>query len=518
MARTEEQKNQIRAGLRHPVKWMKGEGLPEEKIRPWEMAAHIVPGVFSGSRDAFMWNTTWLYQNVFHMDKGPQSVMGVASGVWDGLNDPIIGAYMDHKNYRSQVLRWIMRVSVLFVGIFSVIPLFHMGLSTWQRVVLIIIINSIKSLFSTTKNVAGPKVYARITPHSSERAKIITATAVGNTIHDIMVGLFWGIMGLKDILGWDAYTIFVVGAVAFTIPAMFFDMAPSFVLQRVPDTDSPAEAMNLKETVLEIKESFAVMRHNKFFILETIARFITVFTPSVSDSDFYRFSGINNTVDNLIASGSGKLNGELLLFIRNSVIGSPANFGQPFAVPLIKRVGGPRNMLMLFNMSQAVFSLLRYFVGFKSIPRILTIWGTEMIGMFFQKMDEVAKDIIKYEMLDYVEWKTGRRSEGVSMAVEGLLKKVALDNIDMVVGNLALTRVGFRADLELNQPPGYIKWATIFYFLCPVLDHLVYVIARWFYKYPASMRDQVEAELIERRRLAVEMAEAAASPLAPAEK
>lgn len=71
---SEETKEQIRYGLRHPVKWMRGDGLPEEKIRPWEMAVHIVPNFFSGLRNGFTMNTMYLFQNVFGVSKSQQTV------------------------------------------------------------------------------------------------------------------------------------------------------------------------------------------------------------------------------------------------------------------------------------------------------------------------------------------------------------------------------------------------------------------------------------------------------------
>jgi len=106
-----------------------------------------------------------------------------------------------------------------------------------------------------------------------------------------------------------------------------------------------------------------------------------------------------------------------------------------------------------------------------------------------------------------VEWKTGRRSEGVTSAVEGLLNKVVLNNIDMVVGNWALKRIGFDVTLDTNQPENYVKWATVFYFISRSVDHLAELIAYWFYRYPGDSRERVEAQLIERRRLAKEAME-----------
>jgi hypothetical protein len=79
-----------------------------------------------------------------------------------------------------------------------------------------------------------------------------------------------------------------------------------------------------------------------------------------------------------------------------------------------------------------------------------------------------------------------------------------------------LTTAGlFRAPkLEIRldkhtRPASYKKWAAIFFFLSPAFDNLVTFIFRLFYKYSTEMREQVVAELIERRRLAQEMTEIA---------
>ena len=150
---------------------------------------------------------------------------------------------------------------------------------------------------------------------------------------------------------------------------------------------------------------------------------------------------------------------------------------------MIKKVGGPRNFLLVNNMQCAVGFLLRYLVCFKSVPAILIGWGLETIQLMFGKWDGVANDIVNYEMLDYVEWKTGRRSEGVSTAVNGLLNKLVLNNIDMIVSNLAIMRTGFDVKLETNQPALYKKWDAIFFFLSPAFDNLVTLLLS-----PATLR------------------------------
>jgi len=501
---TQEQKGRIRGAARHPVRWMNGKGLPPDKLRPWELAIQIVPPVVGGLRGVFDGDRGWLIQNVFHVDKDLQSIMGVISAVWDGLNDPFIGAWMDYRNYPSRVNRWIMRISTMLGSLMGLVTVFDLGLTPVQRVAMMIAFNIVGDFFGTASGVAGAKVYMQITPHSAQRIKLVTAGKFGGMISYSVSAAFWPLLGLRDVLGIRPYNMFVFGAVVFFLPQMLANMLPTFVMQRVPDQPERKGKLGFKQTLLEIKESFFIVRHNKWFVVNTLSRLFTMLTPNVSDTDFYRFCGINETVSETIEGWRGKGTGELLYAIRNFVTGAPGSILQPFAPVAVKKVGGPRNMLLINSMSNAVAYLLRYLVGVKSVPGILFTWGTEAVVKTLSPWVNVSTDIIHYEMLDYVEWRTGRRSEGVTTAVDGLLNKIVLNNIDMVVGNYALKRIGFDVTLDTNQPESYVKWATIFYFLCRSLDHLAGFVAYWLYKYPGEMRAQVEADLIARRALAAQ--------------
>ena len=215
---TQEQKDQMRAAARHPVVWLKGKDLPPDKLRPWELAIQIIPPVIGGLRGVFDGDRGWLIQNVFHVDKQQQSVMGVVSAIWDGVNDPFIGAYMDYRNYPSRVHRWIMRVAVLLGSLMSLITVFDFGLTPWQRVGMLIAFNIAGDFFGTASGVAGEKVYMQITPHSSERIKLVTAKKFGGMISYSVAAAFWPLLGLRDVLGIRPYNMFVFGAAVFFLP------------------------------------------------------------------------------------------------------------------------------------------------------------------------------------------------------------------------------------------------------------------------------------------------------------
>jgi Na+/melibiose symporter-like transporter len=495
---SEETRVQIRYVAHHPVKWIRGDGLPREQVRPWEQAVHIVPNLFVGLRNAFTYKTMWMYQNVFGVSKRQQSVASVSSAIWDGVNDPLIGAYMDSRNYPVRVHRWISRVAIFTVDMLKLLLILDFGLTTWQRIGLYIAVQFIADIFGTANSVSSAKIWAHATPYSSERAKLSWASGIGSTIHEMIVPIGTMLIGLRELLGWKEESIVRIGAMIFTLPAIFMGMGYTFMLQRVPDKPSPPrEKKSLREFALEIWDCFMIMRHNRYFMLDVAARFLTVFTPSINDDDFYRFCGVDEVLR------TGKLKGESLLWIRDNIVSAPGVFLQPSALPIIKRMGGSRNTQAIFQGVASLCCALRFAVGMRSQFGVLFSWAMEMVIRTLGKLNPIAGSIIKYEMLDYVEWKTGRRSEGVSMAVDGLLGKFVLNNIDTVVGSLVIDGLGFDPKAK-TQPPLFIKWAPVLYLLVPAVDNFIYFIARLLYKYPASLRDQVEAELVERRRLAEE--------------
>jgi len=138
-----EAREQIRYAARHPVRWMRGDGLPEEKIRPWKMAVQIVPNLFTGLRTGFTWNWHNLFQNVFGVNKRQLTVGTTTATVLDVINDPAIGAYMDAKNYPISTSCAPPASSTASAGFGRLLPLFSFGLSPWQHIVLYIVVNAV---------------------------------------------------------------------------------------------------------------------------------------------------------------------------------------------------------------------------------------------------------------------------------------------------------------------------------------------------------------------------------------
>jgi len=493
---SDEARVNVRAVLRHPAIWAKGTDLPEERIRPWEYLIQFTALTLNRFAEGFANKRNLLYEGTAEGKIPPNwlSVTGTVNSAWDVVNDPLIGSYMDRRHFGTDIYRWIMRITKSWVNIWSVILLFNFGLTPMQRAIFWCVEGLFRDVFTTANTVAESKIWAGITPSSEQRSKVQLAKTLGNQMGMSLSALSLLFMGLKDVLGITDYQIILVGALVLTPLALFGDLLPSFAKQRVSFERTPGEQPPT------LRESFAIVRHNKMFIINSICSFITVFTPSVDSMLFYRF-----LMPRMEFRGK-EVTGELILLIKNTLVGLPGFFTQPFARQFIKLVGGDRNMMILNRGMGVLSSLLPYFVGYKTFPRLLFMYFMEMLKDNTNKWAPVAENVINYEMLDYVEWKTGERSEGVTMSVNALLNKLITSNIGNVTKNAYLQWTGYKGwDIEKEkQPKRFFDTLWPMMMLTGAVDSLVWVVGLFFYRHKKELQNQVEADLVERRRLAGE--------------
>jgi len=510
MALKPEFKERARYALRHPVTFLRGADEPPERIRPWEQGVHILRGL-TGLRAGFFWQDAWLFQNVFHMPPSVQAVGTSVSAVIDGVTDPIIGAFMDTKNYPIRIQRWFWRVGVVSGPLLRLLPMLYLGLTPWQRVGMMIFARILQDITGTPGAIAEQKVFAHITNNAQQRYRISWAWGLGETIHEMLVPISVGLLGLRDVLGWEPYNFIIMGMLVLYLPMTFIEWGQTCVIQRVPDLVRPKTEFSFMGFCREMKECFLVTRHNKYFWLDNFKALLEAINPNIDERDFFRFSDIEDVVNIPGARG------EFLQFIRDNIVSIPVNVLAPFGISIIKKVGGPRNLQVLHMSINAVCNTARASVGVHTFPRVMFHWSMEMVMRTFGRVDQMAERINQFEMFDYVEWKTGRRSEGATAAINGLKRKALTDGINAVSGRLFAQFVlgfdpalGARGDIDEygNPMPGqgerYMRYMPILYLWLPIINNIFGFLARWFYRHPAELRDQVEVDLNERRRLAEE--------------
>lgn len=513
-----ETRDAIKTALRHPVQWWRGTDLPEENIRPWEGGIQFFAEALKGFMGGFTGLKNRLYEGqgkgkIPPLWIGGSNVIGIT---WDALNDPLIGSFMDRRNYGMQILRAIMRINATLSPLLILFQCFDLGLSPLQRIIQWTILSMFGDLMSTANAVGEAKIWAGITPHLHQRSIVQVCKTLGTQMAAALSAAPLMLMSLKDVFGITDYQIMIWGAIIFAPLTIFCRWLPSFAKQRVDFTKKVRGEDELEQLAEDgqpvnaakpadekpptLRESFAVVKHNKWFIMCAVVKLITVFAPGTDQMFLYRF------LLPKIKLGKNEIGGEMIFSIKNIVVGLPGTFLQPFAMKFAKLLGGDLNMVRAKNIIWAVTSLLKYVVGYKTFPRLIFMFVMEMIHDIFNKWEPISNDNMRYQMLDYVEWKTGQRSEGMTMAVNGFLDKLIRNNVSNVVSNGIKQWTGYQGwDIpKEQQPPRFLNTIWPLMNLSGLFSGLAWVVGLLWFKPPVDPK-VVEEELIERRKQAEEL-------------
>jgi len=533
--------NNVKAGVHDPKGWLKGDGIPPDHITPWELLLFFFNRAFGDMSKGFTDKQDFLYKEVFRIPANKISVAGVVSSVWDAVNDPLLGSWMDKKRFGPQQLRLIMRISAVTGSVFAVLKLFDGGMSVWQHLGLLMFCNMTQDIIGTMQSVADQKMRAGISPLSQQRGRVNVWGNMGYQFTWIIGNLPTVLMGFREVFGLTDYQIIFIGSCILLPFAITAHILPSFVKQRVdysklsgevlsfnvPEGESDGESAPesaedsdggiggareiWKEEPIEqnpldevpkrngFMQNFQVIKYNKYFIANSIASFITVFSPESDEQLLYRYLMPTYKV-------FGKpMYGDALLLLKQMLSGNLSTVLQPFWRQIINRLGGPLRAQQIKALINIFCKLMMYLFGYKSIWRFGVLVFMELFINASVQMDGVAEGILKYEFFDYVELKTGQRSEGVTTAIDNLFSKIVTRNIGQVTGNAFLSWTGFKGGYTedgTRPPERYLKYIWPLYTLVPVLDHAIWFTCRSFVKWKPEDRERTELELAERRAAA----------------
>ncbi len=500
---------QIRQAVHHPVTWWRGDALLDEQLHPWEGGIQF----FAEGLKGFMNGYTGIKDRLYiGMGKGKitpntKSISDVITITWDGINDPLVGAHMDRRRFSQQVHRWVMRFNATLSPLLILAQCFNFGLTPVQRLIQWTIISFFADIMSTANAVSESKIWAGTSPHSEQRGVLQLWKTLGGHVAGALGGIPYILMGLKDTLGITDYQIMIWGALIFTPLTIFCRWLPSYAKQRV---DFTVKVKGEDETEEEAKrpptlrESFAVVRHNRWFIMWTVVNFVRLFIPKTDELLFYRF------LLPKLRLGGKEYGGELLYTLKGILTGLPGFILSPLAIRAVNLFGGKINFIKAHVIVIMIMRSTVFFVGYQSWPRLLYMFVMDAVKNVMDMWSPIPHRMMDYEMFDYVEWKTGIRSEGMTNAVDGMINKLIKNNIGSVFSNAVLQWTQYQGwDIPLEkQPQRFLKSIWPLMHVGVFFGEVIVLVALFLFKYPHDPKE-VEADLIERRKLAQQLKEQA---------
>ncbi|MDR1733525.1 MAG: MFS transporter [Oscillospiraceae bacterium] len=500
----------------HPITWLKGDYLDGGIVHPWEKLLFGINGCLSTAVGGFNGQDR-LFRYTYHVNPNHITIASTIQNIWDFINDPIIGSWMDRHPLQDKNYRWIMRWNHIVNTLLNIFVMLDLGLTPVQHIIILAAKNMLCDILGTFSGVSYTKYFAGITPYSTERGKINVWKSVGVQLGYPIANIPGWIFGFaKDRLQASDYKIYVYGSLIILPLALFSGLAYTFAKHRVDfreaATQTAVPVQGEEETPwqdhkLSLKESIGVLRYNRYLLLNAAASFLQVFTPTSDDYPIRRFLYPTRKVFGI------ELRGEGFDMIRGQITGVPITFLYPFLRQMTDFFGGPKRARIVNALCWIVCSLGKFAFGYKTVAGVISILFFDTILQTISPVNGYAHEILNYEMLDYVEWKTGVRSEGITAAFNGLKDKLVNNNITSYTHNLFQKWSGiYLVDLTQENPEipeRYVKWAWPLYTLAPVVDYLITLIALLLFPYDVKQKDVIEAELAERRALQKQAAQSA---------
>ena len=436
-------------------------------------------------------------------------VMGplqVVQRIWDGITDPAVGAYFDRQTYTNEKARRFFKLTALPLTIILVLmflpfrfhsdPLVNSFIHMGFILLLYLPFDPMESLNGT----AFMSYYNSISPNIQERNGIIARSRMFSSFGGAAVG------GIPMIFGWFTdgpgdvqgrrqiflIATFVVGAAFLLYNFLMYTKVRERII-------SPPQTQRQK--ILRI---FRGLLKNRLFLVLVLS----------------------NTIGGLINRGGT----DVFLFEYNIgdvswhgyvglIGGLPALLVATWAMPKLCNWFEKRNIVIGCSVARLVVRGLFLIIGMQPGMFNLTGVNTSLNARLFVSsvafLNEVPNAIrgqLYWSMLadsvDYGDWKTGKRNDGVVYTTEGLMGKM-IGSIGALSTGLILHFIDFRPLAEYQSPRTMRGLFTV-----PLSIELISITAStvpfFFYNLKRAQHAQLVEELKARAAAAeaVELSEA----------
>lgn len=433
------------------------------------------------------------FTKVFGIPEKAVATMILVLGIWDTINDPLMGGIIDRTRTRYGKLRPYLLIvpiplAIATIMLFAGPEILADAKTTTVKIVYMYISYFIWEFFYTLGDVPFWGMSTAISPSPADRTRAISSArfissllgGVSTTVLVVMMDLSnngtWGLTLSQDFL--------ILAIVAAVMILGLFSLAGRKTKERV--------VQSVKEP--SVLEGFRVMFKNKPLLLIIIGNVIGALSGLAGVFQTYYYSEVLN------------LNSAVLWI---SLPGTIFGFLTYLLIPKVKKKLDNRQIVMLNLICRFVVGTLVFIAGLKFYnTNIVVISILLMIQNFIFSFFNTINMVIPTEMIgdtvDYMEWKTGERNEGVSFSVLTFVGKLT-GSISTSLGTALLPVIGLTFTTNSAGESVTVKgehtdllvWAL--YTCIPYLLGLLSIIPYLFYDLTGKKLEGIRADMKVRR-------------------
>lgn len=454
---------------------------------------------------------TYFFVNVFNIEPGAVSTMIFVLGIWDTINDPIMGSLIDKTRTRYGKLRPYLFLVPIPLAVATVMlfsgPMFFAGepSNSIKKIVYMYLSYVIWEMLYTIGDVPFWGLSASISPNPLDRSRSIGSARFISSI----------LGGIPGIVIAPVIDIVKSGTTSITLPQAFAVLG--LVVSILGMGLFSLSGICCKERILQpmddpqLLDGFKSLIHNKPLLVIVLANV------------FGCLGGIWNTFSNYLyidVLGSASLG--IILGIPGAITG----FLSYAVVPILKKRMDNKNVLIFSTVFRAILNVACFFLGLGFLHNALVLSIIIVVRGAIYALFNAVDMIIPTEMIgdtvDYMEWKTGKRNEGMSFSVLTFVGKFT-GSMSKSFGTAALALIGYQTAVNgqvVVQSMSTQRSIWAFYTILTAIFSLIGIIPYIFYKLDGKTMKKIRADLDERReKLTEEVTElAGAEPVQEVEQ
>lgn len=431
--------------------------------------------------------------SVFGVPEAVVALMLTVMSFWDAFNDPLMGAVVDRTRTRFGKLRPYLIFVPVFLGLTTVLffggPIF-LGddASRPMRIVYMCITYFIWEFFYTIGDIPFWGLSSAISPNPDDRSRVIKSAR-------LISGIIGGIPGIIITVCLDlsrngtiplslSQVFFVLSIVAGTFGMWLFSLAGTKTKERVVYVNEEPK----------LSECFAFMFKNKPLLLIMLSNLISVLGGiggTFSVYYYYNVLGVNSL--SLIAGLPGTITGWITY---------------PLMTKLEKRWTS-RQIVVRMSLMNAAVTALVFLAGCRHYDKMGVVVPLFMIQGVFGAINGSIQAVIPTKMIsetvDYMEYKTGKRNEGMAFSVLTFMGKLT-GTLATALGTALIPIVGLVRDsasemmvISESSPINTKFWLWALVTVIPAALGLLNLIPYKFYDLEGEKLTMIQNEVRTRR-------------------
>ncbi len=435
---------------------------------------------------------------IFGVPAKAVALMILVMGLWDAFNDPIMGSLVDRTRTRYGKLRPYLMFVPLPLGIMTVLffggPVFLGDATDTKKIIYMCVTYFLWEFFYTIGDIPFWGLSAAISPNPDDRSRAIKSAR-------LISGIIGGIPGLIIIPCVDlarngkiplsmSEVFLVLGVLAGTVGMFLFSLSGFCTKERVVQSNDEPKLLDCFRYLFKNRPLLLITLSNVIGTIEGIGGTFSTF--------FYTMSlGINSL--------------SILAGIPGTIMGWAT---YPLMTVLEKRWTS-RQIVIRVSFFHAFVTLCVFLAGCKCytnaaiIVPLLAIQGVS--GSISGSIKSVIPTKMIAETVDYMEYKTGKRNEGMSFSILTFVGKLtaslSASMAALIMPLVGVAEVGEELVLVENSGVNTLFWLWGLMTCIPTLLGLISLAPYFFYDLEGEKLKLIQEENRKRQEAVIKEAE-----------